>query len=310
MGGTGSSNIFRNESPEDLGKRVRDTEETAISDEFKSKLASLLGDLLTTYNNRDTDLVRERLDTIKKIIGNEIEGSIDQIFGGSVAKHTYVDGISDIDSLIMLSGSIHEADNPSTILDKMTDLLRSRIGESENIYHGKMAVTVEFLDGMKIQLLPAVKTDGGLRVPSAFGDNWSKIDPQSFQRVLTDRNEKCGGKLIPTIKLAKAVIGTLPESQRLSGYHLESLAINAFRNYEGAKTTSDMLPVFFEKAKDMVLSPMRDRTGQSVHVDEYLGGDHSEVRVNASHILTRIAKRMRNASAALSTSQWQALFEA
>ena len=116
-------------------------------------------------------------------------------------------------------------------------------------------------------------------------------------------------KLVPTIKLAKAVLGTLPEKQRLSGYHVESLAIAAFRNYDGPKTVAAMLPTFFEKARDLVRSPIRDSTGQSVHVDAYLGSADSPSRLAASHVLSRIAKRMHNASANMSHDQWSALFE-
>jgi hypothetical protein len=121
-------------------------------------------------------------------------------------------------------------------------------------------------------------------------------------------NDECGGKLVPTIKLAKAVIGTLPEVQRLTGYHVESLAIAAFRGYDGTKTAAAMLPVFFERARELVLNPIRDSTGQSVHVDGYLGDANSAERQAASHLLNRIAKRMRNASAHQSTDQWEALF--
>ena len=102
--------------------------------------------------------------------------------------------------------------------------------------------------------------------------------------------------------------GTLPESQRLSGYHMESLGIEAFRGYDGEKTTTAMLPVFFERARDLVLSPIRDRTGQSFHVDEHLGPENSAERVAISHVMGRIARRMRNATAAGSTAQWEAMF--
>ena len=132
--------------------------------------------------------------------------------------------------------------------------------------------------------------------------------PENFQKALTRRNEECGGKLVPTIKLAKAVIGNLPDAQRLTGYHVESLAIAAFRSYDGTKTTAAMLPVFFEKARELVLSPISDSTGQSVHVDGYLGSANSVPRQAASHLLNRIAKRMRNASAYQSSDQWEALF--
>ena len=191
----------------------------------------------------------------------------------------------------------------------MTDILRLRLPKDVDVHHGRMAVTIEYKDGMKLQLLPALRTnDGRLQVPSSRRDGWSSIDPQGFERALSRRNQQCGGKLIPTIKLVKAIIGTLPEPQRLSGYHIESLAIEAFRNYDGPKTTAAMLPAFFERAKELVLTPIHDSTGQSVHVDGYLGPPESNARIGSSHLLGRLAKRMRNAMAAASVAQWQALF--
>lgn len=130
----------------------------------------------------------------------------------------------------------------------------------------------------------------------------------TFQEALTNRNAACGGKLVPTIKLAKAINGELPENQRLSGYHVESLAIAAFRGYAGEKTTSAMLPTFFERARELVLAPIKDSSGQSVHVDGHLGPANSAERIAASHLLGRIARRMRNATAAASVPQWKALF--
>jgi hypothetical protein len=162
---------------------------------------------------------------------------------------------------------------------------------------------------MIIQLLPAVKTDGvHVHVPSSRTEGWSKINPVAFQEVLTKRNEQCGGKLVPTIKLAKAVNGQLPESQRLSGYHMESLAIAAFRDYQGPRTTTAMLPAFFERSKELILSPIKDKSGQSIHVDGYLGAANSDVRQTMSHVFDRLARRMRNATAAGSTEQWRAMF--
>jgi predicted nucleotidyltransferase len=63
------------------------------------------------------------------------------------------------------------------------------------------------------------------------------------------------------------------------------------------------------KLGDEVLTPIRDKTGQSVHVDGYLGSADSEARRNASHLLGGIAKRMRSASTAASKEQWAAIFD-
>lgn len=308
MGGGGSGGTFNSRSPQELASLVRKAEDETSVAAFEADLATMLADLLGTYNGRDVELVRERLEAAKEALAGVLEGTCDQMFGGSVAKHTYVDGLSDVDSIVCISEADMAGKAPAEVLEKMSAILRDKL-PGVAVTHGRMAVTLDFQDGMSIQLLPAVRQDAGqFKIPSSRTEGWSNVDMQGFRDALTRRNQECSGKLVPTIKLAKAINGTLPESQQLSGYHIESLAIAAFRNYEGPQTTASMLPAFFEKAKDLVLSPIRDSTGQSVHVDAYLGGSDSDSRQAASHILNRIAKRMRNATAANSTAQWQAIF--
>lgn len=308
MGG-GSGSTFSKRSPDELREAVRKAEDASSVKQFEVELAGTLTELLGAYNSRDTQAVKERLDAIRAALQGGIDGQFDSLFGGSVAKHTYVDGLSDIDSLILLNDSDLENHSPQRALKKMAAIVKAAAPSNATVTHGQMAVTVDYGDGMVVQILPAIKgADGHVHVPSSRLDAWSEINPMTFKEALSKRNAACGGKLIPTIKLAKAINGELPESQRLSGYHMESLAIAAFRNYTGEKTTSAMLPVFFERARDLVLTPIRDSTGQSVHVDGYLGPANSAERVAASHLLGRLGRRMRNATAAASVAQWKALF--
>lgn len=309
MGGSGGGGAFANRSPAELRKLVRKAEEQTTMATFESELSGLLGELLASYNGRDVNAVSDRLSELKGALEESTQETFDQLFGGSVAKHTYVDGLSDIDSLVVINNTGLEDQTPQKVLAIMTETIADRLGRDVQVSSGRMAVTVIYSDGMQIQLLPAIKTSSGLmKVPASRRDGWSEIDPVRFREALTKRNQECGEKLIPTIKLAKAVNGQLPEAQQLSGYHMESLAIAAFKEYKGARTTAAMLPVFFEKARELVLSPIVDSTGQSVHVDVYLGPANSEARQAASHVFGRLARRMRNASAAASKTQWRALF--
>lgn len=309
MGGSGGGGSFTSSSPENLAEQVRKAEDATSVAAFESTLSGMLDDLLVGYNDRDYKLVTDRLADAMDAFDSSIDGSVDQLYGGSVAKHTYVDGFSDVDSLVFLNDTELEEHSPQQALDHMVDTLRDRLETDVVISKGQMAVTLEYVDGMQIQLLPAIKDEGGtLHVPSSRRDGWSHIDPEPFRQALTRRNVECGRKLIPTIKLAKAINANLPESQQLSGYHMESLAVAAFRGFEGKKTTAAMLPHFFERAKELVLTPMRDSTGQSVHVDAYLGDANSERRVASSHVLDRLSKRMRNATAGGSLKQWGLLF--
>lgn len=308
MGGS-SGSTFGTHSPDQVREAVRKAEDESSVKQFEVKLAGTLTELLGAYNSRDDQAVRDRLEAIRAALQGKIEGAFDSLFGGSVAKHTYVDGLSDIDSLILLNDSDLENHSPQRALDKMAAIVKAAMPATATVTHGQMAVTVEYGDGMVVQLLPAIKgADGHVHVPSSRRDAWSEINPLAFKEALSSRNAACGGKLVPTIKLAKAINGELPGNQRLSGYHIEGLAIAAFRNYTGEKTTSAMLPALFERARDLVLTPIKDSTGQSVHVDSYLGPANSAERLAASHLLGRLGRRMRNATAAASVPQWRALF--
>jgi len=156
---------------------------------------------------------------------------------------------SGTDGTLNLGGLDLKGHSPEVVLQRMVNIISGAVGDDATVWHGRMAVTVEYADSLNIQLLPALRGDDGhVHVPSSRHDGWSKINPLGFQEGLTKRNNECANKLVPTIKLAKAINGQLPKTQRLSGYHMDSLAIAAFRRYAGEMTTSAMLP-FFSSAR-------------------------------------------------------------
>lgn len=309
MGGSGGSIGSSWDNPGEIARKVREAEQRMQGEGFQTELSGYLSELLARFNGRDVNLVHRRLNEILDALQDVLTDKVEQIFGGSVSKHTYVDGLSDIDCLLVMNRQDLAANGPNAMLAELEATLKDRLEGSAEVSAGRMAVTVKYGDRQEIQLLPAAREGERLRIPSSRVENkWSTVDPKRFQQALSKYNAACNGKLVPTIKLAKAIVAQLPESQQLSGYHIESLAIDAFRNYTGPKTTSAMLPHFFEHAKERVLRPMTDSTGQSVHVDGYMGDRDSAMRSNASHILGRISKRIINATAAGSIAQWKDLF--
>jgi len=307
MGGSGGNDSGFGANPKTILERIREQEKDLAEAEFAPKLAELLDSCLARVNTRDTETVRARLDEIRTQLEDMIGESVDLLFGGSVAKHTYVDGLSDIDSLLILKEGTVQGGSPSAVLDAVRSALQGRLEGRADVTAGRIAVTVEYRDGPKIQLVPAVNRNERLRVPSFRNDNWAEIDPSGFEKALTKRNQECNGKLIPTIKLAKIGNDMLPEESRLSGYHIESLAIAAFRGYQEPKVVAKMLPAFVERIPTLLSKPIADSTGQSVHVDDYLGPAESVERKQASHLFDRIATRMDNATGAQSLDRWRAI---
>jgi hypothetical protein len=128
--------------------------------------------------------------------------------------------------------------------------------------------------------------------------------------VLSRVNDEQAGKVVPVIKLAKAIVANLPDSNRISGYHAESLAVKIFRAYTGPHDFKTMLRHYFEQAAIHSRTPIKDSTGQSVHVDDYLGKENSLERRIVSDAFSRVARRMANADLIQSVEQWTNLFDA
>ena len=260
---------------------------------------------LATLNDRDAETTNHRLDEIAEVLeedGLDIERIV---YGGSITKHTYVDGISDVDSLVLLDDTSADL-TPEQAKEKVHHAIVARLsqGDVAEVQVGNLAVTVTYRDGTVVQLLPAVRSDDGFAIASANGQIWSHIEPRRFNQALTAANARQGGALVPAIKLAKAILEHRLGDERPSGYHVETLAIAAFADYEGPRTPKAMVTRFFRAASERVLAPMTDVSGQSTSVDDSLGGRDSLARRT---LAGRLAGLADTAESATSVEQWHAL---
>jgi predicted nucleotidyltransferase len=303
--GSDSGHYFSSDI-DDLRKKLRDSEQATEDAQYEAEVANVLAALLTEYNDRDTQAVNHHLDEIKKALEKELEGTVDLLFGGSVAKRTYVDGFSDIDSLVILDNCELANGSPDAAKKYFAKRLQERFPKTK-VDVGKLAVTIRFSDA-EIQLLPAISCRKDISIADRTGRNWSQIQPKKFTKVLTRTNQQTGNKVVPIVKLAKAIIANLPEKHQISGYHAESLAIEIFKGNTGELRPKAMLKYYFEQASRRVQEPIRDRTGQSIHVDDYLGAEGSLERRIVSDAFSRIYRRMNNADNASSIDEWHKLF--
>jgi len=278
------------------------------SSEYEAEANAYLQDLLASYNNRDVVAIQKHLETLQGAIEKEIDGETSVLFGGSVKKHTYVDGLSDVDILVVVNESSLADRSPQAVLRHFVERIKARLPDTE-VKAGELAVTVRFTDGIELQLLPALRTQTGVRIASADSSGWSNVvRPQEFAQRLTDVNQACGRKVVPVVKLFKGLQTALPETSQVKGYHVESLAIEAFKNYAGRQTYKDMLLHFVRTASQRVLSPINDTTGQSLHVDDYLGAAATADRTRVSKALDRLANRLATADSRASLSDLRNIF--
>lgn len=265
----------------------------------------LIQRLLTHYNNRDTEQVSGRLGQIEETLG-EIANIESLLFGGSVSKHTAVDGVSDVDALVVLDRGQNAKESPEFLIEAFRRLLQIKLPRSEvtGVDKGRLAVTVKYKNGEEVQLLPALRSGQAVFIASSDGKSWQRTRPQTFQQTLTNANAKMNRNLVPTIKLIKSMVASLPKQKQLNGYHLEALAVDSARSYEGPKAPRHLLLHVLGHSEQRVLRPISDVTGQSRGVDGYLGEANSVQRRNVSQTLGALRRAL---GAANTLSQWRAV---
>jgi hypothetical protein len=296
-------------SPEHYRAVSSQSESTTEETNYEAKLNDLINNTLSAVNSRDVDRIGTCVESVKEILQEDLDGTIDTRYGGSVGKHTYVDGLSDVDVLLLIHRTELTGLSPREVLEYVAERIEENPPQGVvDVRVGKMAVTLVHSDGLEIQFVPSIRRGEYMRIPAESGHEWSNaVRPAEFATALTEVNQLRGKRVVPVVKLAKAIISDFPESAQLTGYHVESLAIRAFKDYPDSKslTTRDMLKYFFIRSSELVKTPIRDPTGQSYYVDDYLGGERSEQRAKVSNRLERVGRRMENADTARSLDEWE-----
>lgn len=293
------------------GSSVEELEESAEyvmqRASYEREVNDYFQELLHDYNNRDVETIRKHM--------NEIQNALEDVdveklrFGGSVSKYTYINGYSDVDILAFVDEKTYGGKSSSEALNMIRERLEKRYPNS-NIRTGNLAVTVKFSDNHELQILPAINTSTGVRIANSETKQWSNvIRPQNFGQQLTEVNNNNNGRVIPAIKLYKAINSKLPKNERLSGYHIESLAVEAFKNYNGSYSNKDTLLHLSKYIKKNVNRNIRDSTGQSIRVDEYLGPKNSHEREKRRKAVSKKTTLMEEADMDSSVDRWKRIME-
>ena len=260
----------------------------------EGEVQGYLRNLLRAHNERDTEAINRHLQVLRDSLELRDDDVIRTLFGGSTSKHTAVNGLSDVDVLVIINDSSLSGRSPREAIQVMAERIRQRLPQT-NVTTGDMAVTVQYSDDIEIQVLPAIRTKSGVRVADPDTNRWSNVvRPERFARKLTSVNQANRGEVIPTVKLVKGMTAHMIRSDRdkISSYHLESLAIEAFRNYRGPYDLKSMVRHYVNYSSKAVKKPITDPTGQSRHVDEYMGPADSRRRQRASKTFKTMQRRL------------------
>ncbi len=292
MGGSGSS--WTIPSIERVQEKVYDAQKETMDESTKAEVNEILNEKLKEFNNRDVEQINTHINVIKQALEKDIDGSLKLLFGGSVSKHTYIDGLSDVDVLVAVNGSSLSNEKPKDALEYFHNRLKERFPKSD-ITMGNLAITIKFSSGNEVQLLPAIQTKSGMKISKVGMNEWSNVvKPKKFGKELTKINSQQSGNVVPVIKLCKAINDGLKKKNQLSGYHIEAVAVKAFKNYKGNKDYNTMLNHLCKSISTSVLKPMKESTGQSYYIDNDLGKSNSAHRKVISKNYERISNKIEN----------------
>ena len=301
---SGGGGGYRPPKMNELQQKIREARQQEEAN-LQQGINQFLRDELTSYNQRDADEIRERLEEVSSAVDIDLQR---MLFGGSVAKHTYVDGLSDVDALAIIDRESTQGVSAQDVLEQFysdidTNLPRDR--GVEEISKGRLAVTIKYTDGTEIQILPSIRVGDEIRIADATGHGWKATNPRAFRESLSEENRRLSRNLVPAIKLVKSLVSDLPEQQRPTGYHIESLSLDAVRGFNGDSSVRGLIDRILDRASARVLKPIADVTGQSRIVDEYLGSENSAERRLVAQAIGGIRRRL---NATTSLNQWETNF--
>ena len=263
--------------------------------------------LLVQYKRRNGKAVARHLNGLSNILRHDDDHVVQTKFGGSVQKGTYVSGLSDVDALLVVNQSKLKNKSPSKVIKYVGDIIQRRLPKNP-VHKGKLAVTVGYADKTEIQILPALRTTDGFRIAEPGSTQWSNVvHPERFAENLIKVNNAWGGRVVPVIKFGKALADCFitREDRKIKGYHMESLAVGAFKRYKGELDSRSMLLHFLGYAAKAVMTPIPDPTGQSKFVDEYLGPADSKLRKGTSTYFGQMRGKVRSC---MTRADFNALF--
>lgn len=264
----------------------------------RSKVNDYLEQKLMETRPKDPEEVRRRVKEMVDVINDGLDGNVTHFDGGSASKDTFVEGISDYDIVVRLNDTELADRLPQDALKQVAEKLAKKYGP-ENVKVGVMAVTVtDPKTSREYQAVPAVSAGKGkMKFPEPGKNKWGKVaQPNKFARELARADRRENGRVKDAIRMFKLMQEKrLYKEERLKGYHIEAIAYMAFQNPGKANDHRTALEYMTRAAANIVRRPIKDSTGQSRHVDDYLGARDSSERTKASHALTHLADKMKEA---------------
>lgn len=215
----------------------------------------------------------------------------DDFLTGSYRRDTKTKKLKDVDIFLVIDpagpqGSYRNRP-PLQVLNALLAALRDRWPEA---YRDGMAIVIPFGDEvMSIEVVPAFKrTGGGYFIPDPAAGAWLATNPKRHHELSIDKNEKCGGKYVPLVKMIKGVNRELGEPVSPS-FLLEVMALTLVKAPVGRY--QDEIVLFLATAADRIDEVWLDPAGLGGNVNTVMTAAQKRAAADALRGAQRIAER-------------------
>lgn len=209
--------------------------------------------------------VSTRQNNVRKAIKKKMD-VLDSFLTGSYRRHTMIAPLTDadIDIFIILNSRYYENNYQKRLLDNVRRVLRKTY-KSPKISRNGQAVTITFTD-FKVDVVPAFEIEGGdFLIPDSIGKRWIATNPKVHVEVVSGKNRKHNGELVPIIKMIKGWNRNI--NNAFVSFYLELLTINIF----DSSTISDYplgMYYFFDKGQEKIEYEVVDPVGYGEQISQ------------------------------------------
>lgn len=188
----------------------------------------------------------------------------DDFLTGSYRRETKTKKLKDVDIFVVLdpagSQGHYRKRPPADILAALKQVLAA---EYDTVVVDGMAVTITYRDDADIvsfDVVPAFKRTAkgkGYEIPDSYTGTWIATNPKTHHELSTAKNQQCGDKYVPLIKMVKGINQQLGEPVR--SFLLEVMGQAIVKPPLGRY--QDEVRWFLANAADAVLQPWPDPAG-------------------------------------------------
>ncbi|MEV4678655.1 CBASS oligonucleotide cyclase [Actinomadura sp. NPDC049382] len=272
----------------------------ADAQEIQILLQSLPGRLCARYlvgdnleiTQTEQDLAKARHAAIRDFVKKHWHLT-DDFLTGSYRRDTKTKKLKDIDIFVVIDldgpqGPFREQ-APIQVIDALETLLRRKWPDARR---DGMAVVIPYGpddEVMSIDVVPAfARQGGGYFIPNPSAGSWLATNPKQHHELSIVKNEECGGKYVPFVKMIKGINRELGEPVAPS-FLLEVMALEMSKPPFGRY--QDEIVMFLATAAERIFDVWPDPAGLGGDVNAVMNATQKRLAADALTQAQAIAER-------------------